>query len=189
MDETIVGVGSLNPSKFNAVKIAFSKFFKQIEIKKIRVESQVSNQPIGMENILTGAKNRAKAALHSLLIDNDEKENLFGVGIEAGLVKIPHALSGYMDFQFCAIMDNKHRVSLGSGIAFEYPQSVINTILKDQNTEIGEIMGKLSGNLNLKNETGAISYLSKNALTRTEILTQAVICALLPIINRELYKR
>ena len=93
-----------------------------------------------------------------------------------------------MDFQFCAIIDENQKISLGSGIAFEYPQFIINKVLENQDLEIGYIIGKLARNMNLKNELGAISFLSKNRIKRTEILTQAVICALLPWINQKLYK-
>ncbi|MCK4687052.1 MAG: inosine/xanthosine triphosphatase [Candidatus Lokiarchaeota archaeon] len=181
-------VGSLNPTKINAVEIGFGKYFKKIEVFKIKVNSKVSNQPIGMEKILKGAINRAKAALDYLLNEINEKSDIFGIGIEAGLVPVPHTRTGYMDFQFCAIIDENQKISLGSGIAFEYPQFVIDQILENNDLEIGQIMGKLAGNMNLKNELGAISFLSKNRIKRTEILTQAVICALLPWINKKIYK-
>lgn len=179
-------VGSLNPTKISAVETGFGKYFKKIEVFKIKVNSKVSNQPIGMEKILKGAINRAKAALDYLM--THEKKDIFGVGIEAGLVPVPHTRTGYMDFQFCAIIDENQKISLGSGIAFEYPQEVIDQILENSDLEIGHIMGKLAGNMNLKNELGAISFLSKNRIKRTEILTQAVICALLPWINKKIYK-
>lgn len=50
-------------------------------------------------------------------------------------------------------------------------------------------MGNVAGNPNLKNESGAIGILSKNRINRTDILTQAVTCALLPRINKTLYER
>ena len=181
-------VGSLNPSKVNAVRIAFNKYYTHFEVYKIKANSSVPNQPIGMNLIIQGAKNRAKTALNYLINKQKIYNNIFGVGIEAGLVKVPHSTSRYLDFQFCSIMDENKNLTLGSGIAFEYPQTVINEIFSNKNTEIGDILGRLANNMNLKNEGGAISFLSKNAITRTEILTQAVICALLPRINKELYE-
>jgi len=180
-------VGSLNPTKIYAVETGFGKYFKKIEVFKIKANSKVSNQPIGIEKILKGAINRAKTALDYLLNEINEKSDIFGIGIEAGLVPVPLTKTGYMDFQFCAIIDEKCKISLGSGIAFEYPHFVINKILKNNDLEIGQIIGELAGNLNLKNELGAISFLSKNRIKRSEILTQAVICALLPWINKKLY--
>ncbi len=115
------------------------------------------------------------------------RTNIFGVGIEAGLVEIPYTLTRFMDFQFCAIINEKRQISLGSGVAFEYPKFVVDQILHNPEKEIGSIIGKLANNEKLKYETGAISFLSKNTLSRTDILSKAVICALLPFINVELY--
>lgn len=184
----IACVASLNPTKVNAVKAAFEKYFTEFEIFNIEAKSGVPNQPIGLESILKGAKNRAEYALRYIVNEKHINTNIFGIGIEAGLVKVPYTKTNYMDFQFCVIMDENGTTTLGSGIAFEYPQSVIDEILSNQENEIGTIIGQLANNVNLKNETGAISFLSKNVIIRTEILTQAVICALLPRINKELYE-
>jgi len=187
MDEINICVGSLNPTKVNAVKQAFSRYFINFKVYNIKAESEVSKQPIGLKNIIDGAINRAKNSLNFLINRRKIKYNIYGVGIEAGLVEVPNTKTGFMDFQFCAIIDENKQISLGSGIAFEYPNFVINQILEDQDTEIGDIIGNLAQNKNLKNESGAISFLSKNVITRIEILAQAVICALLPFINKEVY--
>lgn len=180
-------VGSLNSTKVKAVQAAFSRYFKNFKVYNIRADSKVSKQPIGLKIIINGAINRAKYSLNFMINDKKIQSNIFGVGIEAGLAEVPHTKTGFMDFQFCAIINEERQISLGSGIAFEYPKFVVDQILQNNNKEIGEIIGKLAGNENLKNETGAISFLSKNTITRTEILTQAVMCALLPLINENLY--
>ncbi len=180
-------VGSLNPTKVNAVKAAFSRYFKNFKVYNIKADSKVPNQPIGLKSIIEGAISRATHSLNYIICKKRILHNIFGVGIEAGLAEVPYTKTGFMDFQFCAIINEGKKISLGAGIAFEYPKFVIDQILKDQNKEIGEIIGKLAGNENLKNESGAISFLSKNNITRTEILTKAIICALLPFINEDLY--
>jgi len=156
-------------------------------VYSIKANSKISNQPIGLKTILTGAINRAKYSLNFIIDEKKIKTNIFGVGIEAGLVEIPYSRTGYMDFQFCALINEARQISLGAGIAFEYPKFIVNQILQDPEKEIGDIIGKLANNENLKNETGAISFLSKNTLTRKEILSKAVISALLPFINVNLY--
>ena len=188
MDQIKICVGSLNPTKINAVKIGFNKFYKNFEFYNIKADSKVPNQPIGMEVILAGAKNRAESALNYLTNNRISGDKIFGVWIEAGLVHIPIAKSKYMDFQFCVIIDENRDISLGSGIAFEYPQLVINETISNKDIEIGAVMGQLANNMNLKNESGAIDFLSKGIIARTEILSQAVICALLPRINKKLYE-
>lgn len=111
---------------------------------------------------------------------------MYGVGIEAGLVKVPYSNSGYMDFQFCAIISEDKFITLGSGIGFEYPKFVIDKVL-EKNLEIGLIIGKFANNINLKQESGAIGFLSKGFLNREKILTEAVLCALLPRVNNKVY--
>jgi len=187
MINKVIYVGSLNPVKVNAVRNAFNKYFTNFEIFKIKADSHVPNQPIGMDLIIKGAINRAKASINHLIENKIAFKEIFGIGIEAGLVEVTYAKPRYMDFQFCVIMDENNDISIGSGVAFEYPPSVINGLFSQKDTEIGKIIGRLANNMNLKNEGGAISFLSQNVITREEILTQAVICALLPRINKELY--
>jgi inosine/xanthosine triphosphatase len=189
MDDIKICVGSLNPSKIEAVRIAFKKYFKSFQLYNIKAESKVPSQPIGRDVIIEGATNRAKSALAYLINEKKSQNDNYGVGIESGLIKTPQTETGYMDLQFSAIIDDNNHITIGSGNAFEHPKIVINEILSDETKEIGFIIGKLANNMNLKNENGAISFLSNNIITRTEILTHAVICALIPHVNKKLYKR
>lgn len=186
-----VCVGSLNPVKISAVKNAYANYYNEITYYEIKADSQVPDQPIGLNLILKGAFNRANSAINYLIKKKNltpDTHELYGVGIEAGLVKVPMARTNYMDFQFCIIMDEKRETSIGSGIGFEYPEDVINEIFTSE-TEVGEIMGRLSGNDDLKKEGGAISVLSKGRIKRENILEEAVICALLPRINCTFYSK
>ncbi len=56
-----VAVGSMNPVKIEAVKLAFKKVFpkKQLEIVGVEVDSGVSVQPMNDRESIKGAKNRA----------------------------------------------------------------------------------------------------------------------------------
>lgn len=187
MADLNVCIGSLNPTKINAVKRGFSKFFENYTLFEISADSQVSNQPIGIEEIIEGAKNRAQQAL--TFLKEKGLENCLGVGIESGLAEVSQAEAKYMDFQFCVIKDESGCITIGSGNAFEHPKFVIEEIFSKDGAEIGVIMGQIANNPNLKNESGAISVLSKNVITRTDILSHAVICALLPRINKSLYEK
>ena len=183
-----LAVGSSNPVKKNAVRLAYLKYYENFELYNINVDSEVPDQPIGFDQILKGAYNRAKKALIYLIENRKLTSPNFGIGIEAGLCEIPMVKTNFMDFQFCIIMDEKKEITIGSGIAFEYPKSVIEKVFSED-LEIGKIMGELANNKNLKREEGAIGYLSRNNLKRIDILKEAVICALLPRINSELYDK
>jgi non-canonical (house-cleaning) NTP pyrophosphatase len=69
-------------------------------------------------------------------------------------------------------MDENKNIILGSGISFEYPHSLINKILTNQEIEVGNVIGNIAKYLNLKNESVAISFLSRIIITRIEILSQ-----------------
>ncbi|MHA1238046.1 MAG: inosine/xanthosine triphosphatase [Candidatus Odinarchaeia archaeon] len=171
-------VGSLNPIKVKAVEKGFKKFYEQVTVKGVSVNSGVSTQPIGLKETVEGAVNRARQALKA---GGD-----LGVGLEAGLIQVPKSLSGYLDFQFCAILDKRGVVTLGASPGFEYPPYVISKVL-DKRVEIGEIMEEISGIENIGKNIGAIGYLTRNVITREKLAEQAVLMALVPRIRRELY--
>ena len=95
----IIFVGSTNPVKINAVKQVFSTLFpnKNITVKNLDVSSEVSNQPIELNNVVKGAVKRAQNALEKAKIIfptyfEIEDEEIFSIGIEAGLISIPFTI-------------------------------------------------------------------------------------------------
>jgi len=112
-----------------------------------------------------------------------------GIGLESGLVETLQTNSKFMGLPYYAIKDEDDDITLGTENAFEHPKFVIDEILSQENTEVGLIIGCIATDLNLKNTGETISFLSKNIINRTDILSVAVNCALLPWINKELYKK
>lgn len=175
----IVAVGSSNPVKIKAVENVFSKFFN-VSVVARNVDSGVPPQPIGAEVTIRGAICRAKAAIGSDLSAN------LGVGIESGLLEFPSTTSGYMDQQFAAIVDREGAITLGGGPAFEYPLAIINKVISER-IEVNDAMMALTGIRDLGRKEGAIGYFSKGCLDRTRLTEQAVLMALIPRINKDLY--
>ena len=194
----IIFVGSINPVKINAVKQVFSIIFpkKNITVKSLDVSSEVSNQPIELNNVVKGAVKRAQNALEKAkkifptYFENEDKEKdeqIFSIGIEAGLVSIPFTISGYLDYQFCAIIDKTGKISIGSNSGWEYPSEVINSIINNRDLEIADIMAKISGDNEIKHRGGAIGYFSKGKLKREELTRQGIFMALIPWMNQDKY--
>ncbi|WP_456474179.1 inosine/xanthosine triphosphatase [Candidatus Pyrohabitans sp.] len=171
-----IAVGSTNPVKVKAVEEVLRAFYPEAEVFGVEVDSKVKAQPLGMEETVHGAVNRAREAL---------EHGELGVGIEAGLVEVPFTLTGYMDVQFCAISDGEV-ITLGAGSGFEYPPQVAREVLRGRT--VGEVMEELSGIANIGRRGGAIGFLSHGKLSRRELTKQAVLMAMLPRINRELYE-
>ncbi|MHA1452622.1 MAG: inosine/xanthosine triphosphatase [Promethearchaeota archaeon] len=185
-----VAVGTKNPAKIEAVKLAFSKMFPEIEciVFPIKVDSHVGVQPYGFESTIQGAINRAKDAYFSVFNKKSKTNIQIGVGIEAGMIPVPLTSTGYLDYQFCAIYISNGSITVGSGPGFEYPAKIVDKLLKDPNHhEIGTIIDEISGIANTKEHEGAIGLLSKNIFKRADILQYSVISALLPIKSPDLY--
>lgn len=168
-----VAVGTTNPVKVDAVRNVFGRIYKDVTVEPRKVGTGVPDQPFGAETI-QGAINRARNAYRSGEYD-------FGVGIEAGLSDV----EGYvLDIQFCAIYD-PYWTTIGCGSGFQYPPKVLSEVLTGR--EVGDVMSELSGIPELGQKMGAIGYLSRSMLDRTQLTEQSVLMALIPRINPKLY--
>lgn len=175
-----VAVGSLNPVKVEAVRRVMVKIYgeSRVEVEGFKVSSGVPVQPLGEETV-RGAVNRAKEALKAGKAD-------LGVGIEAGLFPVKGTLTGYMDFQWCAIIDRDGKLTLGCGPGFEMPPPVVEGVLKGEG-EVGSLLERMFNVERIGETIGAIGLLSRGILDRTRLTEQAVLMAMIPRINREIY--
>jgi inosine/xanthosine triphosphatase len=171
-----VVVGSTNPVKLKATRNVLKKIYPQMGVQAKHVDSGVPDQPIGLEVTIQGAINRAKNAF-------TDKFDL-SVGIESGLLEVPHSITGYLDLQWCAIYDGE-KTTLGVSAGFEYPPMVIEQVL--EGVEVGNVMDQVTGVDNLGQKTGAVSHLSRGLLDRTENTEQCVLMAMIPRMNERVY--
>jgi len=171
-----VAVGSRNPVKIKAVENVFRRVYGEVSVEAVKAHPGVPSQPFGAETI-TGAINRAKSAFAR------EKFDL-GVGIEAGLFKISGEAELTVDVQYCAIYDGSW-LTLGCGSGFEYPPAVLDEVLAGK--EVGDVMSRVAGIEDLGEKQGAIGFLSRGMLTRTQLTEQGVLMALIPRMNPHLY--
>lgn len=172
-----IGIGSRNSSKTAAVRGAFAAYSGEIGKATFRTYEPVSNvpeQPFGAETI-DGALSRAKDSLRT---------NDLGIGIEAGLFSV-EKLKAVFDVQYCVIIDRAGRITSGHGMGFSYPSTVLDEVAKGRT--IGDIMSGVSGIDDIGRKKGAIGYLSHGRIGRKELTVQAVISALIPRLNPELY--
>jgi len=177
-----VAIGSQNPSKIKGIQVAFEKMFKtKINVLSRAVETSLPPQPIGLKTTIRGAIERA-INIKAILSKAD-----FYVGLEAGLVPIPATITGYMDFQVAAILDNHDRVTIGFGPGFEFPSSAVRYVLAE-GKEIEEAMIKISGIKNIGDNIGAIGFLTNNIVLREHLSEIATIMALIPRFKKELYE-
>lgn len=173
-----VVVGSENPAKVAAVRAVFARFWKEPSVKTRKVASRVAEQPVG-EATWKGAAERAHAAIAGAPSAD------FGVGIEAGLLRVTKEARWY-DVQVVAIVDAGGRVTTGVGPGFEHPPAVLKEVIEGGRT-VGEAVGALADDADIGRKGGAIGWLSGGALDRAALTESAVLMALLPRLRPELY--
>jgi len=171
-------VASTNPVKINTTECGFEKMFPEskFDVTGVSSESEVSNQPMSEEETLRGATNRAENAKKKVP-DAD-----YWVGIEGGLEE----MNGGMEaFAWIVIKSKNALEGRGRTGSFFLPNRVVE-LIKD-GKELGEADDIIFGKTNSKQSNGAVGILTGDILTRTSYYEPAVILALIPFKNPELY--
>jgi inosine/xanthosine triphosphatase len=186
-----VRVGSVNEPKLLAVRSAIGAYAPDAKVEGVAVTSGVPEQPVGFEEIIRGARNRAAGALSGSPCD-------LGVGIEDGLVPIPAGGAegevAHLNIGCTAITDGE-RASIGFSSAFGYPLECSILAVRDREpigagfdrlweAHRGESAAKPSAL-----STGNIGRLSNGVLPRAEYARHGVLCALVAFLQPDLYGR
>jgi inosine/xanthosine triphosphatase len=175
---TVIVVGSTNPVKISAAHEGFQRMFvdERCEVRGISAPSGVSDQPMTDAETLQGAMNRARN-VSALAPDAD-----LVVGIEGGLEE----REGEMEaFAWIVVRSRDGRVGKGRTGTFFLPAKVAALIREGK--ELGEADDIVFGMKNSKQEQGASGILTGGVIDRTMYYTQAMILALIPFRNGELY--
>ena len=172
-------MGTKNPGKIEGARQAFEKYFDNIEIEGIAVESNVGAQPVN-EEILQGAKNRIKN-LKEYSNNNNIKADFY-IASEAGITNL---LGEWIDINAVIIEDSKGFQSIGTSQGFPIPDKYIEEI---KQTELGKVMDRLFSGKELGKGKGGISFLTKDEITRIDLTKNAFIMALTRFINEDIWK-
>lgn len=169
-----IAVASANPAKIKAVKHCFTEVFpdKTLEVQGFAVPSGVAAQPMSSEETLLGAQNRISALKQQVQAD-------FYVSIEAGL-------DGEFTFAWMLI-EHLGILSKARSASLMLPRSALQMLHQGQ--ELGDVMDQLFGTDNIKQAGGAIALLTNHRLSRSSVYQQALILALIPFLQPELYPK
>jgi len=164
-----VYVATRNRIKLQAVRDAFAEWHRDVEANVGAVDppAGLPEQPLGDE-VARGAIARAKEGMTPSDAD-------FGVGIEAGLIRLP-GTDAWLSCQACAIADRGGRVFLGLGPGYELPEELHEAVLAG--TPLREVL-RLRLSIDDAEDRGAIHVLSDGRLDRYRITLDAVRMALL----------
>lgn len=149
-----VVVGSLNKVKVNAIKAVFT----DDTVIGIDAHSLVSPQPIGEEETILGAINRAKEArCHGDL----------GIGLEGGVAKLPY---GLFVINYGALVDEAGNIYLAGGARVPLPEEIARQI--DTGMELGDCMDQYTKRRGIRHEEGAVGVFTGNQVDRQAMFEQ-----------------
>lgn len=170
-------IASKSPVKIEAVKIGFSKIFPNSHLiyETVNVSSNVSDQPKNNEETFQGALNRCENAY------NAKKDADFWIGIEGGIQKFNEETEA---FAWIYIKSNRN-IGKARTATFFLPKKISELI--DQGIELGEADDIIFDLKDSKKKNGAVGILTKNITTRTIYYSEAIVLALIPFINNDLY--
>jgi len=178
-----VVVGSTNPVKVNAVTQAYKKCGLSINAIGIsNIKSGVPDQPIGWAQTERGAKNRA---INALLQCKSNTQPKYSVGLEGGLVTSSDG-EGLDCVAVVAVLNVKSKqISTSRTASFKLPPTL--SALVRNGMELGDADDVVFKRTNSKQEDGTVGILTNGAIDRTEYYVHALILALIPILQPDLY--
>ena len=172
-------IGTKNPGKIEGARQAFEKYFDNVEIEGVPVNSDVGDQPVN-EEILQGAKNRIKN-LKEYARENQIEADFY-VSSEAGITNL---LGEWLDINCAVVEDGEGLQSVGTSQGFPIPDKYIDEI---KETELGKVMDKIFSEKELGKGKGGISFLTKDEVSRIDLTRNAFIMALTKHINGEIWR-
>jgi len=174
-----IAVGSTNTGKVNASRAVFRRAYGSVVVRALPIDSGVAKQPIGDE-CFTGARHRARAAFaaaHARALTVE-----YAVGIEGGLLRLHDRWFG---LSVACVVDTGGRASYGTSPLFQMPDDIVVEVTNG--AELGDIMIRLSGDTSIRQNRGAVGFLTKGLLTREAAHEAAVSAALAPHLSPERY--
>ncbi len=188
----MVAIGSTRLPKVNAVKSVFEKLAPElgfdagaIRYQALSVDSGIASMPMTIEELMQGARNRARNVHHALQKQHLEPD--FSVGLEGGF--------------FCEIFDTGETVYFlqswvyvmqgeygffGSSAAVPVPEKIIRE-MKEREVELGLIIDNYGAQSNIRDKGGAFEIFTRGHINRQQSYEMALICAMAPYYHKTLY--
>ncbi|WP_261130726.1 DUF84 family protein [Bacillus sp. Marseille-Q3570] len=155
----IVGVGSKNPAKVQAVSSIVESLSWQVE--GMDVPSLVSAQPFSDAETRKGAVNRAIGCV-------DAGFNI-GIGLEGGVVDTP---DGLFLCNWGALATKEQNTYVASGAKILLPKGISDPVRSG--IELGDVMAEYTDNRDVRKQEGAVGIFTDGWITRGDMFAHIV---------------
>lgn len=174
-----IRVASQNMVKVNGVQAAAQEFdwLEKSVVEAVPIPSTVSHQPLGLEETLQGAFHRAK---------NVFEKGAIGVGIEGGIIPIPFPGKS-LSITACCVFDGKNAF-FGTSSSYELPIKV-SELVQQKGIEMEEALHQtgITGNREIGQSEGFVSLLTRQRVSRKDLVKQAAFMAFSKLEQKEKY--
>lgn len=171
-------VASTNPAKLEAAKIGFASAFpgQAFEFQCVKTASGVADQPMGDDETIRGARNRAANA-KAAVPDAD-----FWIGMEGGVEETSRGLA---ERAWMAVIGKNGVEGIGSSGTFYLPRAIADVMRTGKN--LGDACDDVFAGTDSRQDNGAVGLLTKDAVKRAELYRHGIVFALIPFQHPDLY--
>ena len=185
-----VAVGSTNPAKIASVVAAFNQAFPDLSVEAFgtAAPSGVPDQPRGDEETRRGARTRADNAAALFAKGHGGVAPDFAVGLEGG-VGFEGDDPRLTSFAWMAV---RRGAEDGSGHSCTRTATLIlppavTKLMEEQGLELGDADDQVFGKSDSKKKEGAVGLLTRGVIDRAAFYQHALLLALVPYMNADLY--
>ncbi|MCX7623067.1 MAG: inosine/xanthosine triphosphatase [Thermomicrobium sp.] len=161
----VLALGSQQPAKRAAVERVAPLFWTDWELRTAAVPSGVREQPLGDEETVHGAWQRASVVRARFDAD-------YGIGIESGVAAGPFARLFVVSW--AVVVDRMERIGIGGAERFPLPPAVAARVLAgdELSTAIAAVLGTA-----VNEHGGTVAVVSGGRRDRVELLAVALLHA------------
>jgi inosine/xanthosine triphosphatase len=188
MQRLTIALGSTRGAKVEAVRAAVQQIAQvdeiwvDAEIITLEVKTDAPAMPLSDEELMSGAKARARAVGERLVSQPAD----FYVGLEGGFhsLKIDGELLTFL--RGWAYVTNGEVGNFGAGPSIRVPDAMVKLVVEGRR-ELGEVIDEVAGELDVRSRQGAWGVLSKDLMRRSMTFEIALIAAFAPFYNPRFY--
>ena len=180
-------IASMRAPKVNGVQRAFRKLshivpFDVVIFEPMSVESGVQATPLSIDELMTGARQRAETAFASARIK--DSDYVLSVGVEGGIYISQH----HAFLQSWACVYDGETFSFGSSGSIQIPQALSDAVVRD-GADLGHVIDIFAEQKNVRSNQGTWGILTGDLITREDSFELATLNALAPYFNKKMYER
>jgi inosine/xanthosine triphosphatase len=185
-----VAVGSERAAKVLAVRAAIARIaqldssWKDINVVARAVETNIPAMPLTDWQLMQGARERA-LAVRDLLNARRLEAQLY-VGLEGGFHSISIEGEWHTFLRGWAFATDGRVGYFGSSPSISVPSALVKKLIEGRN-ELGLVIDQVSGKRDVRSREGAWGVLSRDLVTRSMSFELALIAALAPFYNSDMY--